>query len=121
MRRTVALMVLALLVGAARVPAEVGGANSTSVTSTATTVTLSTPSSEVLLVNDVTSANEFYARLFACGDTAAAATTSSPIRLEPGESVSLTHNPRNQRGTGWCGYSLVTAAAETATARVVTQ
>lgn len=113
--------VLALVsICAAAVYSEVSGNPSISVTSTATTTTISTTSGykSIVLKNDSASANELYARVFWCGETAAAATTASPIRLEPGDSITLTHGPTDG-GSGYCAYSVVTAAAETATARVV--
>jgi hypothetical protein len=102
--------------------AEVVGDQGLSVTSTSATVTLTQAASSVRLINNSTSANKLFARLFWCGEASAAATTSSPIRIEPGESIGFTFNARTEAtapGTSWgyCAFSYVTAAAETATLR----
>lgn len=121
MRKSVFLLGCAwLALVAVMVYAEVGGGTSISVTQTVTTTTLATTSTgykSLTLINDAVSANEMYARVFSCGETAAAATTSS-IRLEPGESLSFTHGPTDAGG-GYCAYSLICATGETATARVI--
>lgn len=105
-----------LLCGAAPIGAEVKTSNAIAVTSTAQTVTLTGGPSDVLIVNDSTSANELYFRLFTCGETVAAATTAS-VRLEKGESRSY-RLAGSEGGGGYCAISLVSASAETATARV---
>lgn len=110
-----------LLVG--WVLAEVQGSAAISVTSTSATTALSRPAGDLTLISDTTSANELYARVFHCGDNVAAATTSSPIRLEPGESVSFSFrtqgegDPATLSAPGYCAFTVITAAAETATLR----
>lgn len=115
-----ALFVLCLTWVIVSVHAEVTTSNSISVTSTSQTLTIGSVTGnqpvDVLVVNDSTSANEMYYRLFSCGETAAAATTSS-IRLEKGESRSYRHS-QSEPGAGYCAISLVCANTETATARV---
>lgn len=117
-RRLYGLMnvLLGLALAATAASLAVTGNNRISVTSTATTVTLSAPASALTLVNDTASVNELYAQVFSCGETVAAATTSSPIRLEPGEYVNLTHG-YTEPGTAYCGLSVIAATNETATAR----
>lgn len=112
-------MVAVLLAGSTmRARAEVSGSNAVSVTSTSQTITFGAHDT-VILVNDSASANEAYARVFWCGETTAAATTSSPIRMEPGDFYTLRFNPRTEAGSGgYCAVSLVTAGGETATVRV---
>jgi hypothetical protein len=108
-----------LLCGAAPLGAEVGTNNAVAVTSTAQTITVGTtndPATDVLVLNDSTSSNEIYFRLFNCGDTVAAATTSS-VRLQPGESRSYRFSA-SEGGNGYCAVSVVCASAETATARL---
>jgi hypothetical protein len=113
---TLALLALPLF-------AEVGGSPAISVTSTSATVTLPQAASSVRLINNSSSANKLFARLFVCGEaTAAAVADVSPIRIEPGESFGYTFNGRTEGtapGTSWgyCAFSYVTAAAETATLR----
>ncbi len=114
-----ALLVLALAAWAA--VAEVGGNNSISVTNTATTATLSRPAKTVCFISDSASTHKYFARLFTDGETAAAATTSSPIYVVPGGSVCIDHDSQTQSGSGWGGYSVITAPAETATARILTK
>jgi len=97
--------------------AEVDGDNDVAITAVVTNVTFTTARSSVLLMNKATSANRLYARLFWCGETAAAATTASPILLEPGSSVTYTHNKNTETGLGYCGFSAITAAGETASLR----
>lgn len=89
-----------------------------SATSTSASVSLGARTS-LLVVNcgtttGCTSANKVYVKFFRCGETVAAITATETderiIRLEPGESVSAT-------STGWCGFSYITAAAETATVK----
>jgi hypothetical protein len=74
-----------------------------------TAQSVDTPGSRVLLVND--GSNEVYFRLFRPGQTAAAATTSSP-ELKSGESIEFTS------ASGYASVSLVCASGETATVRV---
>lgn len=119
MRKLRPFLLLALV--APLLLAEVGGTNSISVTSVATTTTLSRTVATICISSDSASANELYARVFNSTETPAAATTSSPIVLTAGQSICLTHNTRTQPGTGWVGYSIVCDAGETATARTVTQ
>lgn len=121
MRKSVFLLGCAwLALVAVMVYAEVGGTNSISASQTVTTTTFGTLPGykSFTLINDAASANELYARVFTCNETAAAATTGSPIRLEPGESVSFTHGPTDA-GQGYCAYSVICATGETATARVI--
>lgn len=116
------LLVGALAAGVAL--AEVTGSNSAAVDSSSDTVTFSTFKTSLTLINDAASANELYARVFHCGDTPAAATTASPIRLEPGESVTFNFagGPEAQgaglsSSVGYCAFSYIAAATETATLR----
>ncbi|HKQ02670.1 MAG TPA: hypothetical protein VJ735_20295 [Actinomycetes bacterium] len=113
------LLIAVLLLTAPVALAEVAGNKGISVTSTSATTTFTNAVSELTVINDTASANELYARVFWCGEASAAATTSGPIRLEPGEFVNLKHNPRTETGIGYCAVSYVTAAAETATMRLV--
>jgi hypothetical protein len=124
MKRITAILAAAVLaLFPALALAEVAGNNGISVTSTSATTTLTTAASGLRLINDSTSANELYARVFWCGEVSAAATTASPIRLEPGESLGLTFNARTETGAGiawgYCAVSYVTAGGETATLRLV--
>jgi hypothetical protein len=117
--RSAYLLAAGLLAGAAPLAGEVGTNNSVSVTSTAQTIAVGAtndPAADVLVVNDSTSSNEIYFRLFVCGETVSAATTSS-VRLQPGESRSYRFST-SESGNGYCNVSLVCASAETATARV---
>jgi hypothetical protein len=97
--------------------AEILGSPSVSVTSTSTTVTLTRAAQSLTLINDAASANEIYARVFWCGEATGAATTSSSIRLEPGESVSYTYRAGEGGNGAYCAFSHITAAGETATLR----
>lgn len=115
------LATLALVAVGTYVGAEPAGNTAISVTSTATTTTLANTVSTVCFSSLSTSANKYYARLFTNVETPAAATTSSPIYVIPGGSVCFTHNPRSESGGGYIGYSVITAAAETATAQVLTK
>lgn len=122
MRSRILSFVVGLALLATSVPAEVSGSTSTSITSTATTVTFSTPKSSVLFINNSGSANEVYIRLYWCGETITAATTgAAKIRLEPGESQSYLFNSLTEVGSGtsfgYCGFSAVADTAETATLR----
>lgn len=92
--------------------------SSVSVTSTSATTSFTYARTSIWIKNDDASANELYFRLFHCGDTAAAATTSS-IRLDPGEAVTFEHDARSEAGLGYCALTYVTAAAETATLRYI--
>ena len=101
------------------VMAELGTNNNISVTSTSQTITIGTtnaPAIDVFIVNDSTSANELYFRLFSCTETAAAATTSS-TRLEKNDYRSYRH-AQTEPSNGYCAVSLVCANTETATARL---
>jgi hypothetical protein len=113
------LLAAGLLCGAAVLAiAEVGTNNAIAVTSTAQTITVGSvgdPAFDVLIVNDATSTNEIYFRVFNCGETVAAATTAS-VRLQPGESRSYRY-ASSEGGNGYCAVSIVCASAETATAR----
>jgi hypothetical protein len=129
LKRTIAMLLLfAIALLGTPVSAEVAGNNSISVTSAAaTTVTFSAAYTTVGFINGpdasgVASANEVYIRLFWCGETPAAATTSSPIRLQPGESVSFIFNPVSEASVsttckGYVGFSVITASTETANLR----
>lgn len=122
LKAKVALLLVAVVaLGAVAIRAEVGGNNSISVTSTATTTTLANVATTVCFISASASANKYFARLFVTGETPAAATSSSPIYVDAGKSVCLTHNPRTESGSGYIGYSVITAAAETATARVISK
>lgn len=130
MRRRVLLAFVALgLLASTPSQGEVGGSVGISVTSTSATTTFTVRVSTVCLINCATagptgcsSANKLFARIFTTTETPAAATTSSPIRLEPGESVCLSHpTSRSQSGSGWLAVSYVTAAAETATLKLLIQ
>lgn len=120
MRNRLSILALAMLLLTLPAHAEVGG-TAVSATQTVTTTTMSTYVATVCFFNAAASANEVYGRLFNNTETAAAATTSSPIVLQPGESICLTHNTRTQPGKGWGAYSLICATGETATVYVVTQ
>lgn len=101
--------------------AEVLGSSSVSSTSTSAPVQFARAVTDLTIINDTASANESFMRVFWCGEPIAAATTSSPIRLEPGESVSLKYGPGEGAGvgTGYCGFTHITNAAETATLRYI--
>jgi hypothetical protein len=111
----VLLIVTLILIGLAA--GEVLGAPSISVTSTSATVTLTRGCRSLTLINDSASANELYTRVFWCGETTGAATTSSPVRLEPGESVTFNWENGEGGNGGYCAFAAVTAATETATMR----
>ena len=115
----VAAILMAVVLASALAFAELRTVNNISASSTSQTILigrLDIPSFDVAIVNDSTSTNELYFRLFVCGESVGAATTSN-VRLQPGES-------RNYRwvesagGPGYCAISIVCASAETATARV---
>jgi hypothetical protein len=112
------LSVVALLGPPAR--AEVSGGTSISVTSTSQTVTFTSLRGAVTVINDASSANEIYFRLFTAADTPAAATTAG-VRLQPGESLSFAFSGFSELGGGYLAVSLVCDTAETATARVVSK
>jgi hypothetical protein len=99
--------------------AEVLGSPSISSTSTSATVQLARSVRDLTLINDSASANEAYLRVFWCGEPTLAATTSSPIRLQPGESISFTIGPSDGGNGGYCAFSHVCDTAETATLRYV--
>lgn len=115
MRRLLALACLL----AAPAWAEVTGNPSISSTSTSATVNIGRSVQDLTLINDTASSNESYLRVFWCGEATGAATTSSPIRLEPGESLSLKFGASDGGNGGYCAFSHVTASAETATLRYV--
>lgn len=120
MKRALALVAaLALLV----VPWAQGEPTYTKVSATqvVTNTTLPENTKTVLLVND--GANEVYYRLFTSGETAADATTSS-AELKSGESVSFIFQPGSTKEQPQAYYktlSLICAAGETATVRVVSK
>ena len=106
MRRIMALALgLALL--AVMATAEL---NYTKVSATATAQTTTISGSSLLIVND--GANEVYVRVFNDGETAADATTSS-TEIKSGEGLEF------YRPMGMKAVSIVCAAAETATVRLV--
>lgn len=99
--------------------AEVLGSPSVSSTSTSATVQIARSVTDLTLINDSASANESYLRVFWCGEPTLAATTSSPIRLEPGDSIALKIGPSDGGDGGYCAFSHVTAGGETATLRYI--
>jgi hypothetical protein len=112
-------LLLGSLLAAGSIHAEVAGNNDISVIDVSQTITLSRVSSSVTLQSAAGSAKKYYARIFTDVDSAAPATTSSPIYLEPGASFTFTHDARTESGSGYRYVSLVCAAGETATARLV--
>jgi len=119
-------MVIAMIwvgVSARQARAEVLGSAGISATDTGATVTMSRGVATLTLINDAASANEAYFRVFWCGEPTGAATTASPIRLQPGESIAFTYEPKTESslssGTGYCHFSYICAGAETATIRWV--
>lgn len=86
-----------------------------SVTATSQTVTFPRPMSSVLVLND-DATNEAYIRLFWCGDTVAAATTSS-LEIKATKSRSFTREKETEPNY-YCAVTLVCDTAETATVRV---
>ena len=104
------LFALALLLIVGFAWAELLGNKGISVTSTSATTTLARNTIDLTIINDTDSANEVYVRVFQSGDTPAAATTSSPIRLEPGESVGFRCDPR----TSSCPYTAFSYVCDTA-------
>lgn len=104
------LVLVAVLVAGAVVYAESLGAT-VAVTGTSATTTLARRASSLLLIGgDGSTANTVpvYCRTFTDTDTPAAATTSSPIKLAPGEAVSLRHDPRTAPGNGILAFSCIT-------------
>ena len=92
-----------------------------SATSTVTNTTLPANTRTVVIIND--GANEVYWRLFTNGETPADATTSS-AELKSGESIALIFQPGStyeQQGAYYKTLSLICAAAETATVRVISK
>lgn len=91
-----------------------------SATQVVTNTTLPENTKTVVLIND--GANEVYWRLFTSGETAADATTSS-AELKSGESISLTYQPGStDKAAGYYKtLSLICAAGESATVRLVTK
>lgn len=91
-----------------------------SATAVVTNTTLPANTLSVVVIND--GANEVYVRLFTSGETAANATTSS-LEIKVGESVQWTYHPGSTDKAG--GYyktlSIICAAAETATVRVISK
>ena len=117
MKRFLAALLILLAVPLA---AEVATSGPLSVTSTSQTVTFAANRRTVAVINNSTSANELYFRLFTNCDTPAAATTAY-IELKAGESVSFTFNGNSECGSGYAAIALVCDTAETATARVVSK
>lgn len=115
-----AIIALLLLVGAGLAFAEVYTSGPLSVTATSQTVTFASRRTSVTVINNSTSANELYFRLFTNADTPAAATTSY-VELKPGESIGFTFSPVTEAGSGYTAIALVCDTAETATARVVSK
>ena len=118
------LAVLLALALACPVRGEIIGDTSEAITdAAATTVTFASFKTSVRFVNNSGSANEVYIRLYHCGDTISAVTTATAKLLyEPGESESFTFNSRSAIGSqGFCGFSAITAAGETATIRYAAQ
>jgi len=115
-----AFVALLLLLGLAGLTlAELDGNPGTtplSVTSTSQSVTFSSKRSSVIIQND-DATNEVYVRLFVCGETISAATTTSGKELKATEKASYSFNSRSEAGIGYCGFSIVCAAAETASVR----
>ena len=120
MNRFFAALVAVLLALPLPLGAEVVTSGPLSVTATSQTVTFSDRRTGVTIVNNSTSANELYFRLFTNCDTAAAATTSY-VELKPGEALDFTFNAQSECGSGYTAVSLVCDTAETATARVVSK
>lgn len=92
-----------------------------SATQTVTNTTLPASTKTVVLINDGT--NEVYWRLFTSGETAANATTSS-AELKSGESIALTFQPGSTQEQPQAYYktlSIICAAGETATVRVISK
>ena len=118
LKRTLAALAAVAILAGQTATAEVAGGTSVSVTSTSQTVTFAATRGSVTVINDSTSANELYFRLFTTADTPAAATTAG-VRLQPGESLSFSFSSFSESGMGYSAISLVCDTAETATARVV--
>lgn len=115
------VVICAICIGLVRQSmAELGTNNSVSVTQTAQTITVGTaanPAVDVFIMNDAASANETYHRLFSCGETVAAATSTNGARLQPGDFRSYRH-AQSEPSVGYCAVSIVCASGETATARI---
>lgn len=115
------VVVTACVIGLVRqAMAELGTNNSVSVTQSAQTITVGTaanPATDVLIVNDAASSHETYHRLFSCGETVSAATSTNGARLQPGDFRSY-RRAQTESGTGYCAVSIVCASGETATARL---
>lgn len=94
--------------------------NKVSASQTVSNVTLTANTKTILLIND--GANEIYYDLYNDSETPADATTSSK-ELKSGETISFTFQPNSSSGLPGGSYyktlSIICAAGETATVRVV--
>lgn len=92
-----------------------------SATAVVTNTTLPAGTKSVTIIND--GANEVYHRLFTSGETAADATTAS-AEIKSGESVTYSFEPGSTsevQGAYYKTLSVICAAAETATVRVISK
>lgn len=108
---------ICLLLAAVVAQAELLGSPGLSATQTSATATLARSAKGLTFFNDKASANEVYIRVFKTGETTGAATTSSPLRLEPGEAASLPSADSQL----WSAFSYVCATGETATLRYLAE
>ena len=121
MRRLIPVLAFVLALGGS-LWGEVGGDISEAITDAgATTVTFASFKTSVRFTNNVGSANEVYIRLYWCGETISDVTTATAkLVYFPGESESFTFNSRSETpGIGYCGFSAITDAGDTATIRYV--
>ena len=126
MKRLIRLALAALLALGCALPARAEmdgnpGTTPLSVTSTTQSVTFTGARTSLLIKND-DATNEVYYRVFACGETISAATTASGKELKAGETLRAVYNGTSERvgglpARGYCGFSIICAAAETASVR----
>ena len=114
-------LVAAVCLLAPEAAAEVLGSASLSSTSTSVTQAIARSVQSLTLINDSASASEAYLRVFWCGEPTGVATTTSPIRLQPGDSVTFTfgNSEGGGVGQGYCAFSYVCDTGETATLRYI--
>ena len=108
-RLTYAAIVLALALGAAAWAEVLGG--SITVTVASATTTLGRTASSLSLSAPSTNAVAARCRVFTTSDTAAAATTSSPLVLDPGTTINIRHDPRTSSGSGYTSFACITASS----------
>ena len=111
-------LALTLSPAAAEVWNDPGGV---AVTAVSTPITFPRVMKTVAVLND--GSDVIYARIFECGETAAAAVartdyTTGNIEIKVNTSRVYTHDKETESGLGYCAIALICGAAETATVRI---